>query len=78
MYAELGEVEGSFVYRTDALLAQKAKLLFVVPQKLYPRVVYPMALTLKAAQNSEAHAFEAFLQSEEAKSVLLKFGFILK
>ncbi|NTV05664.1 MAG: molybdate ABC transporter substrate-binding protein, partial [Chlorobiaceae bacterium] len=34
MYAELGEVDGGFVYRTDAMLAQKAKLLFVVPQKL--------------------------------------------
>ena len=78
MYAELGEVEGAFVYRTDALLAQKAKLLFVVPQKLYPRVVYPMALTLKARQNHEAEAFETFLQGAEAKSVLRKFGFILK
>jgi len=78
MYAELGEVDGAFVYHTDALLAQKAKLLFVVPQKLYPRVTYPMALTLKAAQNDEAKSFEAFLQSIEAKSVLLKYGFVLK
>jgi len=78
MYAELGEVDGAFVYRTDAMLAQKAKLLFVVPQKLYPRVVYPMALTLKAAKNSEARTFEAFLQGSEAKSVLLKYGFVLK
>ena len=78
MYAEIGEVDGAFVYRTDALLAQKAKLLFVVPQKLYPRVVYPMALTVKASQNSEAKAFEAYLQGSEAKSVLQKFGFILK
>ncbi len=78
MYAELGEVEGAFVYRTDAMLAQKAKLLFVVPQKLYPRVVYPMALTLKAVHNSEARAFEAFLQGSEAKSVLLRYGFVLK
>ena len=78
MYAELGEVDGAFVYRTDALQAQKAKLLFAVPQKLYPRVIYPMALTLKAAQNSEAQAFEAFLQGAEARSVLLKYGFVLK
>ncbi|MEI7933502.1 MAG: molybdate ABC transporter substrate-binding protein [Chlorobiaceae bacterium] len=78
MYAEIGEVDGAFIYRTDALQAQKAKLLFVVPQKLYPRVVYPMALTVKAAQNSEAKAFEAYLQGNEAKSVLSKFGFILK
>ncbi|MEI6651301.1 MAG: molybdate ABC transporter substrate-binding protein [Chlorobiaceae bacterium] len=78
MYAEIGEVDGAFIYRTDALQAQKAKLLFVVPQKLYPRVVYPMALTVKAAQNSEAKAFEAYLQGNEAQSVLRKFGFILK
>ncbi len=78
MYAEIGEVDGAFIYRTDALQAQKAKLLFVVPQKLYPRVVYPMALTVKAAQNSEAKEFEAYLQGTEAKSVLRKFGFILK
>jgi len=78
MYAELGEVDGGFVYRTDALLAQKAKLLFVVPQKLYPRVTYPMALTVKAAQNKEAKAFYLFLQGAEAKSVLRKYGFVLK
>ena len=77
MYAELGEVDGAFVYRTDALLAKKAKLLFEVSQSLYPRVVYPMVLTLKAAQNSEARAFESYLQGEEAKTVLRKFGFQL-
>ncbi len=78
MYAELGEVDGGFIYRTDALLAQKAKLLFVVPQILYPRVTYPMALTVKSAQNEEAKAFYLFLQGAEAKSVLQKYGFILK
>ncbi|WP_076791253.1 molybdate ABC transporter substrate-binding protein [Chlorobium sp. KB01] len=78
MYAELGEVDGSFVYKTDALLAKKSKLLFTVPQALYPRVVYPMALTNKAAQNSDAKAFIAYLQGKEAKSVLTKYGFILK
>jgi molybdate transport system substrate-binding protein len=78
MYAELGEVDGSFVYKTDALLAKKAKLLFTVPQELYPRVSYPMALTVKAAQNNEAKAFLAYLKGEDAKTVLAKFGFVLK
>jgi len=78
MYAELGEVDGGFVYRTDAMLAQKAKLLFAVPQKLYPRVTYPMALTAKAAQNKEAKAFFLYLRGAEAKNVLGKYGFVLK
>jgi len=78
MYAELSEVDGSFVYRTDALQAKKAKLRFIVPQKLYPEVVYPMALTAKAAANSDARGFFTYLQGREAKSVLKKYGFILK
>ncbi|MEI8032891.1 MAG: molybdate ABC transporter substrate-binding protein [Chlorobiaceae bacterium] len=78
MYAELGEVDGGFVYRTDALLGKKAKILFAVPQELYPRVVYPMALTARAAQNEEAKAFLAYLQGDEAKAVLAKFGFLIK
>jgi molybdate transport system substrate-binding protein len=78
MYAELGEVDGGFMYKTDAMQGKKAKLLFSVPQALYPRVVYPMALTAKAAQNSEAQSFIAYLQSKEAKAVLTKYGFILQ
>ncbi len=78
MYAEMGEVDGAFVYRTDALQARKAKLLFTIPQKLYPRVTYPAALTVKGAKNQEAKAFLSFLQGKEAKAVLVKYGFILK
>ena len=78
LYAELGEVDGAFVYKTDALVAQKSKLLFTVPQELYSRVVYPMAVTNKGAKSDEAKAFHAFLQGDEAKSVLGKFGFALK
>lgn len=75
MYAERGEVDGGFVYRTDALQAKRARILFSVPQNLYPRVSYPMSLTLTGARNSEAAAFFAYLRSSEARSVLAKYGF---
>jgi molybdate transport system substrate-binding protein len=75
MYAERGEVDGAFVYRTDALQAKQAKILFTVPQELYPRVTYPMSLTVAGAKNKDAAAFFAFLHSDEAKSVLAKYGF---
>jgi molybdate transport system substrate-binding protein len=78
MYAELGEVDGSFVYRTDALQAKKAKILFTVPAELYSRVTYPMALTSAGAKNSEAKAFIEWLQGGEARSILKKYGFVLK
>ena len=77
-YADRGEVDGAFVYRTDALMAEKAKILFTVPQELYPRVTYPMGLTATGSKNAEATAFHKFLQTPEAEKVLEKYGFIVK
>jgi len=75
MYAERGEVDGAFVYRTDALMAKQSKILFAVPQDLYPKVIYPMSLTLSGSKNRDAAAFFAYLRGEDAKSLLTKYGF---
>ena len=75
MYVERGEVDGAFVYKSDALLARQAKILFTIPQELYPRVTYPMVLTVAGKRNKDAGSFYAFLHSNEAKSVLMKYGF---
>ncbi|MBU5612234.1 molybdate ABC transporter substrate-binding protein [Geomonas azotofigens] len=77
MYAERGEVEGAFVYRSDALLGKRARILFTVPRQLHPRIVYPMALTSSAAGKGEAAAFFHYLKQPEAVSVLKKYGFTL-
>jgi len=79
MYADRGEVDGAFVYKTDALqVAKSAKVLFTVPQQYYPRVTYPMALTVVGSKKAEAASFYRFLQSDEAKAVLAKHGFLVK
>ena len=75
MYAERGEVDGAFVYRTDLLRMKRARLLFRVPPQLYPRVSYPVALTVAGTANVEASAFLRFLHSGEAHAVLEKYGF---
>lgn len=79
MYADRGEVDGSFVYRTDAIHAAKnVRILFTVPQELYPRVTYPLALTAAGTKKGDAVAFLGLLRSETAKHVLKKHGFIVK
>jgi molybdate transport system substrate-binding protein len=75
LYAERGEVDGAFVYRTDALLAKQVKILFTVPPELYPRVTYPAALTTAGAKKPEAREFLRFLRSAEAKGALARAGF---
>jgi molybdate transport system substrate-binding protein len=79
LYAEKGEVEGAFVYKTDAEeMAKNVKILFTVPQDMYSRVTYPMALTVTGSKNPDAVALYKFLQTDKAKAVLVKHGFIIK
>jgi molybdate transport system substrate-binding protein len=79
LYADRGEVDGAFVYRTDAEeMARNVKILFTVPQELYPRVVYPLALTVVGSKKAEAVVFFGFLQTAEARAVLTKHGFMVR
>ncbi|GFE61655.1 molybdate ABC transporter substrate-binding protein [Geobacter sp. AOG2] len=79
LYADRGEVDGAFVYKTDALqVAKTARILFTVPQEFYTRVTYPMALTVSGSKKVEAAAFFRYLQSAEAKTILAKHGFLVK
>lgn len=74
-YADRGETDGAFVYKTDAMLATQATVLFEVPQELYNSITYPMALTVAGAKKSKAKAFYDFLASPEAMKVFSKYGF---
>ncbi len=77
IYADRGETDGSFVYKTDALLAKQAVILFDVPQNLYNQVTYPLALTVAGAAKAEAQSFYDFVTSEDAKPIISKYGFTL-
>jgi molybdate transport system substrate-binding protein len=75
MYADRGEVDGAFVYQTDALLARNAEILLTVPDDYYDRVAYPLGLTLAGAKNTSAKVLYEYMSSPGAKAVLEKFGF---
>jgi molybdate transport system substrate-binding protein len=77
LYADRGEVDGAFVYRTDALLARQVRILFVVPQQLYPAIVYPAALTITGEENPGAKKVFDYLFSPPAQAVFRKFGFVI-
>ncbi len=76
LYADRGEVDGAFVYQTDAMLAKEAVVLLVVPDDLYDRVSYPMVITTAGEVKAEAKAFYSYLASPEAQEILKKFGFV--
>ena len=76
VYADRGEVDGAFVYRTDALLAQDVTILFEVPQHFYDAVTYPTGLTVEGIANPAAVAFLDFLATEEAAAIFRRNGFV--
>lgn len=79
MYADRGEADGAFVYRTDAQeMAKNVKVLFTVPQELYPRITCLVALTVTGSKNADAVTFHKFLQTPDAKAILTKHGFMVK
>ncbi len=78
LYADRGEVDGAFVYQTDALLARNAEILFTVPDELYERVAYPLGLTVAGVKNEAAQALYEYMLNPEAKTVLQKYGFEVK
>lgn len=75
LYADRGEVDGAFVYKTDALLAERVVILFTVPAHMHDRIDYPAGLTLTGERNEAARAFHEFLAGGEALPILEKFGF---
>lgn len=79
MYADRGEVTGAFVYKTDAeQMAKNVRILFIVPQELYPRVTYPLGITTAGVKKPEAVAYFKFVQSAEGKKILAKHGFVVE
>jgi len=78
IYADHGETDGAFVYKTDALLARDAVVLLDVPEALYNEVSYPVGLTVAGVANPAAVAFYTYLSSTEATEILKTFGFVVK
>lgn len=72
-YVARGEATLGIVYRTDALVEKRVRLVDVFPASSYPPIVYPMALTARATP--AAAAFEAFLEGDAAREIFVRYGF---
>ncbi len=72
-YVAHGAATLGIVYRTDALAEKRVRLVDVFPAATHEPIVYPVALTARAPP--EAAAFEAFLESDAARQIFVRYGF---
>lgn len=70
-----GNADAAVVYRTDALLAKRAKIAFVVSGADAPHIRYPVAIVRRAADPAAAKRFLDYLSSTDAARVFRGFGF---
>lgn len=71
-YIERGELPLGIVYKTDANVSEKVKIVAVFPAESYGSIVYPAATI---GSKVEAKRFLDYLSSETAKQAFEKAGF---
>jgi molybdate transport system substrate-binding protein len=70
-----GEAPLGIVYRTDALVEPKVRIVDTFPGNTHPSIVYPAALT-KSSSRAAVRVLE-FLRSPTARAIFERRGFIL-
>jgi molybdate transport system substrate-binding protein len=72
---ESGAADAAIVYRTDARVALRAAVAWVVPVRSGPHIVYPAALIRTSQNTAEAHRFLDFLQGIVSARIFERAGF---
>ena len=72
---EMANTDGGIVYRTDAMHSERAQVVLEVPQRFHKAIFY-YKCRVGRHPGALADSFYKFLESETAKAVLIKYGFI--
>lgn len=74
---ESGNVEAGFVYKTDATVSKKVKIVCEVPINKGPRITYPIAIVKESKRKEAARDFMSYVQSPPAKDAFKRYGFVV-
>jgi molybdate transport system substrate-binding protein len=74
---ESGNVEAGFVYKTDAAISKKVKIVYEVPIDKGPKITYPAAVVKESKHKDAARDFMNYVQSAAAKEAFKKYGFVV-
>jgi len=73
---EAGRVDAGVVYATDAAMSKRVRVAFTIPEAEGPRIVYPVAALSRGKAATAGAAFVRFLQTDTARRVFEKHGFL--
>ena len=70
-----GNIDAALVYRTDAAIEARVKIVYVVPRAEGPPIVYALGM-VEARQRDDVRALYDYLRSETAGEIFERFGFV--
>lgn len=74
-WVETGSADAGIVYKTDALVSKKVKIVSTAPSNSHKEVVYPAAVVRASKNQTDAKKFLNYLSGEKAQKVFEKYGF---
>lgn len=77
-YVETGNVDAGIVYKTDAFVSDKVKVVATADASMHDPIIYPVGVIKDTKQSKEAEEFYRYLQSKESLKVLENYGFLTK
>ena len=72
-----GNLDAGFVYKTDAAVSKKVRVVFEVPVEKGPKIVYPVAILKDSKKKVAARDFIDFIAGLSAKDIFNRYGFIV-
>lgn len=75
---ESGNADTGIVYKTDALISKKIKIILEIPAGEGPAISYPLAIPASAPHPAAAAKFSAYLQAPETLKIFEKYGFLVR
>lgn len=75
---ELGNVEAGIVYRSDAAVSSKVRVVAVAPETSHSPIRYSAAVVRDSQNPQAARSFVLFLTSAKAKAIFKRLKFVVK
>jgi molybdate transport system substrate-binding protein len=76
-YVETGNVEAGIVYKTDAIISDRVKLVATASENYHSPIIYQVAVIKNSKNSQTAQQFANFLLTYSAQSVFQKYGFTI-
>ncbi len=74
-YVETGNVDAGIVYKTDALISPKVKIVSSAKENTHDPIIYPVGVIKNSSHPNEATLFYHYLQNKKSVMIFEKYGF---